>query len=66
MNREYKFLAIFIVIFLLAMISKADSFVLSGTVPDRGFKIVNNQIQPQEGSQLIVTVNNNFVTVRAL
>lgn len=38
---------------------------LSGKVPDNGFYLVNGKIIKQENSELIVTVKNNKVTVKA-
>lgn len=39
--------------------------VLSGTVKDKGYNLVDGQIVTQTDSQLIVTVDQNLVTVKA-
>lgn len=48
--------------FLFVQSATAASFVLSGTVPDRGVVVQGNQISPQGNSKLKVYVSEHVVS----
>jgi hypothetical protein len=65
-QRMTRFFILLLALVLVACFSDAATLVLSGTVPDQGYKIVDNKVVPQEGSQLKLEINKNQITVRAL